>query len=162
MVFQCFSFPLGKKTRKRCGRGRKMNKIKSSENIFFIISLLGVKTREGRGVNYFASVVINESCAEHTVHPCQHFRKKASLRIFVNFFSDEGPPKLDIPWMIEHYKQVLRLLPGSIITIRVGNPNPRSVQLLEFLTQCRIRNFDNGFGLLIFMTFVALKNYKNQ
>ena len=67
--FSMFFLSLGE-NRKRCGRGRKMNKNKSTENIFFIISLLGVKTREGRGVNYFASVVINESCAEHTVHPC--------------------------------------------------------------------------------------------
>ncbi len=33
-----------------------------------------------------------------------------------------GPPQLDVPWMIEHYKQVLRLLPG--INIRAVNPKP--------------------------------------
>jgi len=28
-----------------------------------------------------------------------------------------GPPQLDVPWMIEHYKQVLRLLPGGLHVI---------------------------------------------
>ena len=49
----------------------------------------------------------------------------------------------------------------SYENIRVGNPKsgirPIFGQFLNPESESAIRNLDNGFGLLIFMTFVALK-----